>query len=372
MVQLLDTGVKNVRNVPEYIIGEGSLSSLADMLQQRRQNDDDPVWFFVDDFFKEMTDLPDLLPSRHTDLVEYVSTQKEPTTKYINALLARLSAESRKSPCAIVGFGGGITLDTAKAISNLITNGGQAEDYQGWDLLRLPGVHKIGIPTLSGTGAEATRTCVLTNEATGLKLGMNSQFTVFDQLILDPLLTRTVPRSQYFFTGMDAYIHSFEALAGSYRNAIGDAFSAQAIKLAREVFASDNMQHANNREKLMVASYLGGSAIATSYVGLVHPFSAGLSVVFGLHHCKANCAAMKGMEEYYPDQYSDFMRLVAKQSIDLGEVTNNIENLDSTTHDQLYNATIIHEKPLTNALGEGFKEKLDRPTVRRIFEKILQ
>jgi len=372
MVQLLDTGIKNVRNVPEYIIGEGSLSSLADVLQQKRENEDGPVWFFVDEFFKEKPDSSDLLPALHTDHVEYVPTHKEPTTKYINALLGRMSAVSHKTPCAIVGLGGGITLDTAKAISNLVTNGGQAEDYQGWDLLRLPGVHKIGIPTLSGTGAEATRTCVLTNEATGLKLGMNSRFTVFDQLILDPSLTRTVPRSQYFFTGMDAYIHSFEALAGSYRNAIGDALSSQAIKLAREVFADENMQHDNNREKIMVASYLGGSAIATSYVGLVHPFSAGLSVVFGIHHCKANCVAMKGMEDYYPDEYLDFMGLVAKQSIDLGELTNNIRSLDSETHDQLYKATIIHEKPLMNALGEGFKEKLDRPTVRRIFEKILQ
>ena len=78
------------------------------------------------------------------------------------------------------------------------------------------------------------------------------------------------------------------------------------------------------------------------------------------------------MEDYYPDEYSDFMRLVAKQSIDLGELTNNIRSLDSATHEQLYKATIIHEKPLMNALGEGFKEKLDRRTVRRIFEKILQ
>lgn len=371
MLSTLDTGVSRVRNVSRYIFAKGALLQLPGLLRERRQCSSGPVIFLLDEFFGRDPAWVARLAPEKDDQIHFVSTKEEPTTDSIDRLVARLHNDGRDA-CAVVGLGGGITLDTAKAISNLITNGGQAEDYQGWDLLRVPGVHKIGIPTLSGTGAEATRTCVLTNEATGLKLGMNSHFTVFDQLILDPSLTRTVPRSQYFFTGMDAYIHSFEALAGSYRNAIGDALSSQAIKLAREVFEDENMQHDNNREKLMVASYLGGSAIATSYVGLVHPFSAGLSVVFGMHHCKANCVAMKGMDEYYPDEYSDFMRLVAKQSIDLGKLTNNIGSLDSETHDQLYKATIIHEKPLMNALGEGFKEKLDRQTVRGIFERMLQ
>ena len=61
-------------------------------------------------------------------------------------------------------------MDTAKAISNLLTNPGEAADYQGWDLVKNPAVFKIGIPTISGTGSEATRTCVMTNSLTGLNL----------------------------------------------------------------------------------------------------------------------------------------------------------------------------------------------------------
>ena len=72
------------------------------------------------------------------------------------------------------------------------------------------GIYKIAIPTISGTGSEATRTCVITNKSTGLKLGMNSDYTVFDQIIMDPELTKSVPRDQYFYTGMDAFIHCFE------------------------------------------------------------------------------------------------------------------------------------------------------------------
>ena len=89
-------------------------------------------------------------------------------------------------------------MDIAKAVSNLMTNEGRAEDYQGWDLVKKPGIYKIAVPTIAGTGAEATRTCVMTNRSNGLKLGMNSDHTVYDQVILDPSLLITVPRTNIF------------------------------------------------------------------------------------------------------------------------------------------------------------------------------
>jgi 3-deoxy-alpha-D-manno-octulosonate 8-oxidase len=259
-------------------------------------------------------------------------------------------------------------LDIAKAVSNLLTNGGKAEDYQGWDLVKKPGVYKIGIPTLSGTGAEATRTCVMTNPKNGLKLGMNSDHTVFDQLIMDPNLTATVPREQYFYTGMDSYIHCIESLAGNYRNAIGDAFSDQALRLCHDVFQSSDMQNEENREKLMVASYLGGCAIATSYVGVVHPFSAGLSVVLGIHHCLANCIVMTAMEEFYPKEAEEFLRFVDNQNIVIPKGV--CKNLSQDQYDSLFKSTIIHEKPLTNALGENFKNILTKDKAIEIFQRM--
>jgi 3-deoxy-alpha-D-manno-octulosonate 8-oxidase len=265
-------------------------------------------------------------------------------------------------------MGGGITMDVAKAVSNLLTNPGKAEDYHGWDLVKVPGIYKIAIPTISGTGAEATRTCVMTNKRTGLKLGMNSDFTVYDQIIMDPVLTSTVPRNQYFYTGMDAYIHCVEALAGNYRNAIGDAYSRETINLCRQVFMEGDMMSPANRERLMVASYLGGCAIATSYVGLVHPFSAGLSVVLGLHHCVANCIVMRAMQPYYPQQYDEFWKMVEKQNIVIPKGV--CAQLTDTQYDQLYASTVIHQKPLTNALGENYKNILTKEKVVEIFKEM--
>jgi len=197
---------------------------------------------------------------------------------------------------------------------------------------------------------------------------MNSDFTLFDQLILDPDLTKTVPREQYFYTGMDTYLHCIESLNGEFRNAIGDAFSHQAIALCREVFLSENMMSDENREKLMVASYLGGCAIANSFVGIVHPFSAGLSVVLNTHHCIGNCITMNGMEEFYPKEFEEFNLMASKQDITIPKGI--AANLNEDKYKALYNSTIIHEKPLSNALGDKFKNILTLEKVTDIFKRM--
>lgn len=367
-MSILETGVKNVRNVARYTIGEGAVGDLSSQLTALRQQKNGTVTFFVDEYFRDHNEMVEKLGIETSDELVFVSTIDEPTTDYIDLLVMATIQNGRNKPAAVVGMGGGITMDVAKAVSNLLTNGGRAEEYQGWDLVKVPGIYKIAIPTISGTGAEATRTCVMTNKCSGLKLGMNSDYTVFDQIIMDPELTETVPRNQYFYTGMDAYIHCVEALNGSYRNAIGDAFSEQTIVLCKDVFASGDMMTSDNRSKLMVASYLGGCAIATSYVGVVHPFSAGLSVVLGTHHCVANCITMRAMEEFYPKQFDEFWRMVDQQGVEIPQGV--CRDLSDEQFEQLYASTVIHEKPLTNALGEGFKEILTKEKVIDIFRKM--
>lgn len=364
-MNILDTGVRNVRNVARFTMGNGAINNLPGILDMRRNIYPGPAIFFVDNFFKHNDSVIKKINTKQDDVVIYVRTASEPTTDDIDSLLLDLRSKGIMQPCAIVGMGGGTTMDTAKAISNLFTNPGRAEDYQGWDLVKNPGIYKIAIPTLSGTGAEATRTCVMTNKKTGLKLGMNSDFTVYDQILMDHSLTATVPRDQYFFTGMDAYIHCMEALAGSYRNAIGDAFSRETMNLCRQVFSNDMMCD-ENREKLMVASYLGGCSIATSYVGLVHPFSAGLSVVLGLHHCIANCIVMRAMKPFYPIAYNEFWDMASNQDVIIPEGL--CRNLKDKDYERLYEATIIHQKPLTNALGVSYRDFLTYDRVTEIFK----
>ncbi|TGN18244.1 iron-containing alcohol dehydrogenase family protein [Leptospira idonii] len=355
--------IPNSKNVLRYAFGKGALQSLEKILKPKRAEKGAGVVYFLDIYFQDKN-LASSLPVEKGDLLFYYDSTHEPKTDYIDGLRDQILG-SIGEPCAIVGLGGGCTLDVAKAVSNLIPNQGKSEDYQGWDLLSKPGIFKVGIPTISGTGAEASRTCVLMNLKKNLKLGMNSEFTIYDQLILDPDLTASVPRDQYFYTGMDTYIHCIESLNGSFRHPVGDAFSREALELCREVFLSDDMMSDQNRQKLMVASYLGGCAIANSYVGVVHPFSAGLSVVLGTHHCVSNCIVMNQMEEFYPKETKEFHFMLDKQKINLPKGICSTLNEDEM--ERLYLSTVIHEKPLTNALGSDFKNILTREKTKLIF-----
>lgn len=367
---VLDSGVKLVKNVGRYNIGASSIGELPQLLQRVRNESvarggASYVVFLVDRYFRGRETVLSRLGQSQGDCLHFVETADEPTTDAVDVRVAELIASGFGKPAAIVGVGGGITMDTAKAVSNLLTNGGRARDYQGWDLVRVPGIFKVGVPTISGTGAEATRTCVMTNPDNGLKLGMNSDFTVFDHVIMDPEMTATVARDQYFYTGMDAYIHCVEALDGSYRNAIGDAYSRETINLCRQVFLDDDMMTVANRERLMVASYLGGCAIATSYVGLVHPLSAGLSVVLGVHHCVGNCIVMRAMESFYPEAYEEFWRMAERQNVVVPKGICN--GLNDSEFEALYDASIMHQKPLTNALGPDFRSTLTLDRVTDLF-----
>lgn len=369
--EIFDTGIKLVRNVGTYNVGRGSLKEVTHLIEIRKnqalvKNEKDHIVFLVDSFYKNNEEMLARLPIQPDDFLGFIDVDTEPTTENVDKLVKHLCENGYIKPAAIVGMGGGITLDTSKAVSNLLTNGGCASDYQGWDLVQVPGIYKIGIPTISGTGAEATRTCVMTNTKSGLKLGMNSDFTVFDHIILDSELTGTVPRNQYFYTGMDAYIHCIEALAGTYRNPIGDAFSRETINLCRSVFTSEEMMSAKARDDLMVASYLGGCSIATSYVGVVHPFSAGLSVVLGVHHCLANCITMRAMEGFYPEAFQEFWAFVERQHIAIPKGI--ASNLSPKQYQALIDATVIHKKPLTNALGENYRDVLSDEKIISLFK----
>jgi 3-deoxy-alpha-D-manno-octulosonate 8-oxidase len=373
MKNSLDSGIKLVKNVGRYNIGPFALRELEALLKNLRMkaksnNESERIVFLVDIFFKRDVTIKSKLFIGSDDILIFVDSADEPTTNGIDQIVCDLLSSKNSNPAAIVGMGGGTTMDTAKAVSNLLTNGGKAHEYQGWDLLKRPGIFKIGIPTVSGTGAEATRTCVMTNPVNKLKLGMNSDHTVFDHVIMDPMLTLSVPREQYFYSGMDAYIHCIESLHGSHRNAIGDAFSRETLNLCRQIFLSEDMTDIENREKMMVASYLGGCAIATSYVGLVHPMSAGLSVVLGIHHCLANCIVMQSMDEYYPEAHKEFVAMSIKQNIKIP--TGICSNLTENDFISLYSAVIIHEKPLNNALGVDFKSILSFEKAVELFKKM--
>ena len=354
---------RNFKTVPRMIFGRGSFDQLDDVLTEERQTAEDFVVFLVDEVHQNKP-LKERLPNQPQDLVIWLDVTDEPKTTYVDALTEQVQAFGNgKNPVSVVGIGGGSSLDIGKAVALLLTNPGGAASYQGWDLIKNPAVHHTGIPTISGTGAEASRTTVLTGP--DKKLGMNSDYTVFDQIIMDPDLIAGVPKDQWFYTGMDCYIHNVEALNGTYINEFARAFGEKSSELCNQVFLED---HPDSDEKLMMASYMGGQSIAYSQVGACHALSYGLSYVMGYHHGIGNCIAFNALDEFYPEGVATFRKMLDKHNITLP--TNVCKDLTDAEMDKMIQVSSGMAPLWDNVYGPDWKEKVTPELLRSLYLKM--
>ena len=192
---------KNFPMVSNVVFGRGSFSQIDEIIAPKRQNELAPFIYLIDDVFKENENLLSKISLAYYDYIIFISSEEEPKTSQVDAMVEQIILNTKSIPSGIIGIGGGSVMDLAKAVALMLTNFGSSEDYQGWDLIKNPAVFHVGIPTISGTGAEVSRTTVLNGSK--MKLGINSDFTPFDQVILDPELTEGVLKNQWFYTGMD-------------------------------------------------------------------------------------------------------------------------------------------------------------------------
>lgn len=353
---------RNFKVVPHIIFGRGCFNQLDEILQKRRSDKDSSIVFVVDDVFQNKA-LAGRIPASPQDLVLFVNVDDEPKTQYVDALTQEVQDRLDRLPDGVIGIGGGSTMDLAKAVSLMLTNPGSSADYQGWDLIRFPAVYHVGIPTLSGTGAEVSRTTVLTGPEK--KLGLNSDYTVFDQVVLDPELIADAPKDQRFYTGMDCYIHCVESLTGTYLNAFSRAYGEKANDLCREVFLEGGEE---SDDKLMMASFFGGMSIAYSQVGVCHALSYGLSYVFGTHHGIGNCIVFDYLEEFYPDGVAEFRKMLARQDIELPR--NLVADATPEQMKKMVDVALVLEPLWENALGSDWKRIMTRQKIEDLYRRM--
>ncbi|HMU47890.1 MAG TPA: iron-containing alcohol dehydrogenase family protein [Chitinophagaceae bacterium] len=354
---------RNFKMIGYVVYGRGSFNQLDEILATHRR-DDKPMIFLVDHFF-EGKPLINRVPLRDNDKIIFADVTYEPKTTYVDSLSQQLKDEFG-TVSGIIGIGGGSTMDLAKAVSLMMNNPGSSADYQGWDLVKFPGVYKAGIPTLSGTGAEVSRTTVLTGPTK--KLGMNSDFTPFDQIVLDPELTKDAPVNQRFYTGMDCYIHCIESLEGTYLNEFSKSYGEKALELCRDVFVKKDKWDDDCDDKLMMASYAGGMSIAYSQVGVAHAVSYGLSYLLGTKHGIGNCIVMNQLEEYYLEGAKEFKYMVEKNKIDIP--TGICKGLTDEQFDTMINVSLGMKPLWENALGKDWEKIMTRDKLRALYEKL--
>ena len=357
---------KNFPMVPRVIFGRGSFNQLNEILAPKRLNIHAPFIYLVDDVFKSNSWLTSRIPLSYDDKIIFIPSKEEPKTSQVDDLVEEIILLTKERPSGIIGIGGGTLLDLAKAVSIMLTNDGEAKDYQGWDLVKNAGIYHVGIPTISGTGAEVSRTTVLTGPHK--KLGINSDFTPFDQVVLDSELTKDVPTDQWFFTGMDCYIHCIESLNGTYLNAFSQSYGDMALDLCKEIFLSDDLTEVEAQEKLMMASWHGGMSIVYSQVGVAHAMSYGLSYLLGTKHGIGNCIVFDHLEEFYPEGVALFKEMKAKHHIELPEGI--CANLADEEFNTMIDIALSLEPLWENALGKNWKKTMTREKLRGLYQKM--
>lgn len=354
---------KNFPMVTRVVYGRGCSSQIEEIVKPVRKNGH-PVIYFADHCFKGKA-LEKNIPIQKNDKIIFIDTDSEPTTAYVDRLRDELVGEFGEIS-GIIGYGGGSVLDMTKAVALMMTNKGSSADYQGWDLVKNEGVYHAGVPTLSGTGAEVSRTCVLTGP--DRKLGMNSDFTPFNQVILDPKLTEDAPKDQAFYTGMDCYIHCIESLNGTYLNAFSRSYGEKALELCKKIYLEKDEWDDESYEDLMMASWHGGMSIAYSQVGVAHAMSYGLSYVMGIRHGLGNCIAFNQIEEYYPEGVRDFKKIIEKFKIELPK--NVCSELSEDEMKKMVGIAISLEPLWENAFGKNWREIVTEKKVRELYEKM--
>ena len=194
----------------------------------------------------------------------------------------------------VVGLGGGSSLDCAKGINFLLTNGGAMSDYRGYGKAARTMLPMIGVPTTAGTGSEAQSYAIISDAATHAKMACGDPQAAFRVAILDPLLTVTQPRHVTATAGFDALSHAVETFVTTKRNPLSETFSREAWRLLEATYERvlAAPEEIEARARVQLGAYFAGAAIEHSMLGATHACANPLTARYGTEHGAAIAALL--------------------------------------------------------------------------------
>lgn len=219
---------------------------------------------------------------------------------------------------AVIALGGGSTMDQAKAVCVLLTNGGSINDWENRELNHIM-APLICIPTTAGTGSEVTFVAVINNTKGKYKMSIIDPERMAPNVALcDPELTLTLPPKLTASTGMDALTHAVEAYTAKEHNSVSDALALYSIRMIFEnvvrAYQSENLIHC--RENMMMASCIAGMAFINSNVGAVHALAETVGAHYHLPHGLLNAVFLPYIVEFNQDvcarRYQEILRCIGK------------------------------------------------------------
>lgn len=272
---------------------------IADVLSDKQINN---ILIVTDKTIKDLgllAPLENALTSKKIQYTIYSDTVPNPTIKNVEEAKELYI----KNNCnAIIGFGGGSSIDCAKAVGARIAKPKQS-------IPKMKGILKIhkkiplliAVPTTAGTGSETTVTTVITDETTRHKFPINDFPLIPSYAVLDAEVTKNLPPHITATTGMDALTHAIEAYIG---NSTTKETRANAIKAIQLIFTNIEKAYTNGndmtaRQNMLYASFLAGSAFSTSYVGYCHAVAHSLGGKYNTPHGLANAVLLPHILDGY-------------------------------------------------------------------------
>ncbi|HET9478461.1 MAG TPA: iron-containing alcohol dehydrogenase [Pyrinomonadaceae bacterium] len=217
------------------------------------------------------------------EVIRFHDFEVNPDTRMLESGTAFVATQQIDS---IIGLGGGSSMDCAKGINFLLTNGGRMADYRGYGKATKPMLPMIAIPTTAGTGSEAQSYALISEADTHVKMACGDPKAAFRVALLDPALTLSQPRSITATSGFDAIAHAVETYVTTKRTPVSEIFSREAWQLLernyeRVLAQPDDLEA---RGAMQLGAFYAGMAIENSMLGATHACANPLTARYGTAH----------------------------------------------------------------------------------------
>ncbi|MBK6334626.1 MAG: iron-containing alcohol dehydrogenase [Betaproteobacteria bacterium] len=225
-------------------------------------------------------------------------TPPEPEVKHVEMLFA--AAKAAGGADVVVGIGGGSAMDVAKILAVMLAQPVTLSALLAREPIRRRGLPTVMVPTTAGTGSEATPNAIVLVPEDELKVGIVSPRLMPDGVILDPLLTLSLPPAITASTGMDALTHAIECYCSRKGNLFSDLYGLEAIRLIAGSIrrAYEHGSDVDARHDMLLGAYYGGVCIATSSTTAVHALAYPLGGKYRIAHGLSNAMLLPFVMEF--------------------------------------------------------------------------
>lgn len=290
----------------KLIFGKGTLDKLPDEILSLFATK--VLIVTIEPLLSKLQAVVETIRSKKTEVSIDTSIVQEPTFEDFEKLMKKVTPFN---PDVVVGIGGGSVLDVAKLVAAQLENEQTLKEYVGIGLLKGRKKKLICMPATSGTGSEASPNAILVDNSDNQKKGIISPYLVPDVVIVDPLLTISVPPSITAATGLDALTHCLEAYTNKFAQPFIDMNAFEGIRLiaANLVQAVTHGGDEEARTHVAMGSLLGGFCLGPVNTAGVHALSYPLGSMFHLAHGLSNALLLPYVMEYNlsaaPARYAD-------------------------------------------------------------------